>query len=269
MHLALPRTHLILTLPLRFLLSQPETIDNGETLKDLMSRDSLICGWAGPGLYSMSSGRNWTNFLLEKDGCFALNCKNGYNKRTVRGIGRVTDVRASCARRGASIELQDPGIMVMDLTFDLLGDFEGDLATPEEAPPGKDTDLLTEWCHNTTKTEMMHPSDGEEEDGEEEGVGNDDNASNPGWEAKAARFSTQIYSYYVPEYLCPPLGNEQEERSDRLIECLEPVQAWVLEAAATFAEEVSEMRDQELEFDETGWVAQTTTTLQEKRGALP
>ena len=250
-----------------YLLSTRQAEAPGVETADELSRDSLVCGWAGPGVYSMSTGRNQANLLVERDGAFAVKMTNGYNERSVTGVGRVVGVEARCVRRGASIELQDAGEMFFDLTFELLGDFEGSLgrAAGVEAPePG--ASALKEWCHSTSQDEMLAVPEEEDEEAlveEEKNLGH--------WEASEAHFFTQMYSFAVPEYLCPKLGTEQEERADRLIECKEPVQAWVLETAAAFADEVKEMRDYELESWEDGWVAQMTTKLQDARtkAALP
>jgi len=165
------------------------------------------------------------------------------------------------------------GNMFMDLTFELQGDFKGDLPGDAEAPMTDAVVGLKEWCHTTTQGEMMEPRGVDSWDPEdEEGEGRGEEEVLGHWEApKDSRFKTELYSYVIPDYMVPPLGTEQDERADRLVECSEPVHAWVLEAAAAFAEEVREMRDYELECAEEelglglGWVAQMNSQLQEMR----
>ena len=209
---------------------------------DELSRDSLVCGWAGAGFYSMGIGRNAASLLVESDATFAVKMTNGYNERSVTGVGRVVGVEARCVRREFD--------MVLDLTFELRGNFEGNLPPGVEAP--KMASSLKEWCHCTTHGEMMEPAEDDEEFDE----------ARVRWEASEAHFFTEMFSFPVPAHLCPPLRTEQEEQADRFTECKEPVRAWVLEAAAAFAKKVQEMRDYELEeWGQDGWVAQMTAKL--------
>ena len=42
----------------------------------------------------MSTGRNQANLLVERDGAFAVKMTNGYNERSVTGVGRVVGVES-------------------------------------------------------------------------------------------------------------------------------------------------------------------------------